>query len=44
MLLTLLLFAYKQEFHKELDVLASEELAKIKNGVVVHSFGFFMKN
>lgn len=44
MLLTLLLFAYKQQFHKELEIVASEELAKIENSVVVHGFGFFMKN
>lgn len=36
--------AYKQQFHKELEIVASEELAKIENSVVVHGFGFFMKN
>jgi len=41
MLLKLLLFIYKQQFHKEPDILASKELAKIKNGVVVHGFGIF---
>lgn len=41
----ILLAACKQHFHRQLDnLLASKELAKIKNGVVVHSFGCFMEN